>query len=229
MRTPRLFVDSADTAAVTPLLRDSLVHGVTTNPTVLDRAGRPAEEIPALYAQWEREGAGEIFFQAWGADRRATERRARQILGLGERAVVKVVATAEGFALASALSREGVPVLLTGVYTLAQALTAASSSVRYIAPYLGRMREARLGDVDEIAQMQELVGPAGTEVLAASLRSPQDIVDLAARGVTACTASPEVLARMLVSEATDGAAEDFESADSLRDAPEVLPPVPGTS
>lgn len=227
VRMPRLFVDSADTAAVAPLLQDSLVHGVTTNPTILDRAGRTAGEIPALYAQWERLGAGEIFVQAWGTDRAATEHRARQILDLGERAVVKIVATAEGFALASALSREGAPVLLTGVYTPAQALAAASSSVRYIAPYLGRMRDARIGDVDEIAQMQELAGAAGTEVLAASLRSPQDVVELASRGITACTASPDVLAAMLVSEATDGAADAFESADSLRGAPEFLPPVPG--
>lgn len=227
VRMPRLFVDSADTAAVAPLLQDSLVHGVTTNPTILDRAGRTAGEIPALYAQWERLGAGEIFVQAWGTDRATTEHRARQILDLGERAVVKIVATAEGFALASALSREGAPVLLTGVYTAAQALAAASSSVRYIAPYLGRMRDARIGDVDEIAQMQELAGAAGTEVLAASLRSPRDVVDLAARGITACTASPDVLAAMLVSEATDGAADAFESADSLQDAPEFLPPVPG--
>lgn len=229
MRKPRLFVDSAETAAVAPLLRGSLVHGVTTNPTILDRAGRRAEEIAALYAEWERLGAREIFFQSWGADRAAMERRARQILDLGERAVVKIVATPEGFSLASALSREGAPVLLTGVYTVAQALAAASSSVRYIAPYLGRMRDAGLGEVDEIARMQEIVGGAETEVLAASMRSPQDVVDLVARGITAVTASPQVLSAMLTSEATESTAVAFAFARSIQGTPDPLPPVPGTA
>lgn len=229
MRTPRLFVDSADAAALEPLLHGSLVHGVTTNPTILDRAGRTAAEIPALYAQWEHLGAREIFVQAWGEDAAATERRAREILELGERAVVKIVATSEGFPLAARLAREGAPVLLTGVYTVAQALAAASCSIRYIAPYLGRMREAGLGDVEEIARMQAVAGESGTEVLAASLRTPQDITDLAERGITAFTASPEVLAALLASEATDRAARDFGAAHSLQGAPAALSPVPGLS
>ena len=227
VRTPRLYVDSAEATATASLLEGSLVHGVTTNPTILDRAGRTAAEIPAMYTEWERLGAREIFFQAWGADRTETENRARRILALGERAVVKIVATADGFPLASRLAREGAPVLLTGVYTVPQALAAASAGIRYIAPYLGRMRDAQLGDVDEIARMQEVAGPAGTEVLAASLRAPQDLVNLALRGVTACTASPAVLSAMLHSDETVRASADFEAAASVQDIPEQLPPLAG--
>lgn len=226
MRTPRLFVDSADTALIDPLLESALVHGVTTNPTILDRAGRGAVEIPALYERWAAQGAREIFFQAWGADRQQIQRRARQILALGDRAVVKIVATDEGYAAAAPLARDGAPVLLTGVSTLAQALAAASARIRYIAPYLGRLRDAGLGSVEEIARMQSLAGAAGTEVLAASLRSPDDVVALAEHGITSFTASPGVLAAMLASEASDQAAATFESADSLRAVPADL--VPGS-
>lgn len=220
VKTPRLYADSADVRSVQPLLRDSLVHGVTTNPTILDRAGRDATEIPSLYAQWADLGAAEIFFQAWGKERELLERRARQILALGERAVVKLVATHDGYAVASRLAGEGAAVLLTGVYTLSQALAAASSGIRYIAPYLGRMRDAGLGDVEEIAQMQQLAASAGTEVLAASLRTPDDIVALAKVGIPAFTAHPDVLAGMLDCEATDDASSVFEAADSLRNVPE---------
>ena len=226
MRTPRLFVDSAEVSAVEPLLRGSLVHGVTTNPTILDRAGRHASEIPALYSQWEGLGAREVFFQAWGEGPEELERRARELLALGELAVVKIVATAEGFPLAARLAREGAPVLLTGVYTAAQALAAACCSIRYIAPYLGRMRDGGLGDVEEIARMQAVAGESGTEVLAASLRSPQDIVDLVERGITAVTASPQVLAAMLASEASVDADGAFAAASSLQGAPEELRPAP---
>lgn len=227
MRTPRLFVDSADTALIDPLLEGALVHGVTTNPTILDRAGRSAADIPALYERWAAQGAREIFFQAWGDDREQIQARARQLLALGDRAVVKIVATGPGYAAAAQLAREGAPVLLTGVYTVAQALAAASSRIRYIAPYLGRLRDAGLGDVDVIARMQSLAAAAGTEVLAASLRSPEDVVALAEHGITSFTVSPEVLAAMLASEASDRASAVFEAADSLRAVPENLVPIPG--
>lgn len=229
MRTPRLFVDSADTAAVARLLEASLVHGVTTNPTILDRAGRSAAQLPSLYERWAEQGAREIFFHAWGADSQDIERRARQILALGERAVVKIVATPEGFQVASRLARQGAPVLLTGVYTVAQALAAASARIRYIAPYLGRMRDRGTGDLEDIARMQSVALAAGTEVMAASLRSPDDVVALAERGITAFTVSPDVLQAMLASAATEEAAGAFEAAESLTDIPDDLVPIRGTS
>lgn len=215
MRSPRLFVDSADTTAVAALLECSLVHGVTTNPTVLDRAGRTAADIPALHAEWESLGAREIFFQAWGDTRFEIERRARRILDLGASAVVKIVATPDGFSVAAKLAASGEPVLLTGVYSPAQALVAASLGVRYIAPYLGRVRDAGLGGVDEIARMQQVAAGAVTEVLAASLRSPEDLVDLALQGITAFTAAPTVIDAMLRNEATTEASEGFAAARSL--------------
>lgn len=228
MRTPRLFVDAADTAAIDPLLRGSLVHGVTTNPTILDRAGRSAAQIPSLYKRWAEQGAREIFFQAWGPHTQDIERRARQILALGELAVVKIVATPQGFQAASRLARHGAPVLLTGVYTVAQALAAASSRIRYIAPYLGRMRDSGTGDVEDVARMQAVALAAGTEVLAASLRNPDDVIALAERGITAFTVSPDVLHAMLASDATEGASRVFEAAASLSGIYDDLVPIRGT-
>lgn len=216
MTAPRLYVDSADVEAVAPLLAGSLVHGVTTNPTILERAGRSVADIPELYARWADEGAREIFFQAWGGEAVALERRAREILALGDLAVVKVPATREGFGVGARLAREGAPVLLTAVYTPAQALTAASCGIRYIAAYLGRMRDGGFDAVAEIARMQAACGDSATEVLAASLRTPEDIVALAEAGVPTFTAAPDVLWAALAHPSTDAAAGVFEAAQSLR-------------
>ena len=88
------------------------------------------------------------------------------------------------------------------------------------------------GDPDQLridAQNKTLpsvAGESGTEVLAASLRSPQDIVDLVERGITAVTASPQVLAAMLASEASVDADGAFAAASSLQGAPEELRPAP---
>ena len=98
MTAPRLYADSADVERVGRLLEAGVVHGVTTNPTILERGGRTASEIPALYERWVDQGAREVFFQTWGGDAAAFLRNAEGIRALGDRVAVKVPATAQGFA-----------------------------------------------------------------------------------------------------------------------------------
>lgn len=209
---PRFYADSADVDVVAELLADGLIHGVTTNPTILERSGRSVSDIPGLYAQWESEGANEIFFQAWGETSAEMMTTADRILELGDVAVVKVPATRIGFAAASALVGRGARVLVTAVYSPAQALAAATIGVRYIAPYLGRLTDAGRDGLAEIGRMQELVSGSGTDVLAASLRSPADLVELALCGVTHFTAAPSVLLAALQDDVSDRSAAEFEAA-----------------
>ncbi|WP_372969059.1 transaldolase family protein [Microbacterium sp.] len=209
---PRLYVDSADTDRVSSLLAAGVVHGVTTNPTILERGGRTAAEIPDLYARWTEEGAREIFFQTWGGDTAAFLRNAEGIRALGERVVVKVPATRDGFAAASALVRDGATVLVTAVYTVGQALACASIGVQYIAPYLGRMRDAGIDGDAVIARMQEVCAGSSSNVLAASLRSPDDITGLRLAGVPYFTAAPDVIEQLLFHEVSDSSAAEFDAA-----------------
>jgi transaldolase len=209
---PRFYADSADVDAVAELLATGLVHGVTTNPTILERAGRSVADVAGLYARWESEGAQEIFFQSWGSTVEELLAHADEILALGSLAVVKVPATRVGFTAASALVSRGARVLLTAVYSDAQALAAATIGVRYIAPYLGRLNDAGRNGLAEIGRMQALVAGTGTDVLAASLRSPSDIVDLALLGVPYFTAAPAVLLAALQDDVSDRSAAEFEAA-----------------
>lgn len=209
---PRLYVDSADVDRVSRLLSAGVVHGVTTNPTILERGGRTAAEIPELYARWESEGAAEIFFQTWGGDTASFLRNAERIRELGPRVAVKVPATADGFAAASALVADGATVLVTAVYSVAQALACASIGAQYIAPYLGRMRDAGLDGDTEIARMQAVCEGSGSNVLAASLRSADDIVGLRLAGVPYFTAAPDVIEQALFHEVSDSSAAEFDAA-----------------
>ena len=209
---PRLYVDSADLDRVSRLLAAGVVQGVTTNPTILERGGRTAAEIPDLYARWAAEGAKEIFFQTWGGDTASFLRNAEGLLGLGDRVVVKVPATAAGFAAASALLRDGATVLVTAVYSVAQALACASIGAQYIAPYLGRMRDAGIDGDAVIARMQEVCAGSVSNVLAASLRSPADLVGLRLAGVPYFTAAPDVIEQMLFDDVSDRSADEFDAA-----------------
>ncbi|MFK0403217.1 transaldolase family protein [Microbacterium sp. NPDC090225] len=209
---PRLYVDSADVDRVSRLLAAGVVHGVTTNPTILERGGRTAGEIPELYARWESEGAAEVFFQTWGGDTASFLRNAERIRELGPRVAVKVPATAAGFAAASALVADGATVLVTAVYSVAQALACASIGAQYIAPYLGRMRDAGIDGDTVIARMQEVCEGSGSNVLAASLRTADDIVGLRLAGVPYFTAAPDVIEQALFHEVSDSSAAEFDAA-----------------
>lgn len=209
---PRLYVDSADVDRVSRLLAAGVVHGVTTNPTILERGGRTAGEIPELYARWESEGAAEIFFQTWGGDTASFLRNAERIRELGPRVAVKVPATAAGFAAASALVADGATVLVTAVYSVAQALACASIGAQYIAPYLGRMRDAGIDGDTVIARMQEVCEGSGSNVLAASLRTADDIVGLRLAGVPYFTAAPDVIEQALFHDVSDSSAAEFDAA-----------------
>jgi transaldolase len=209
---PRLYVDSADVDSVSRLLAAGVVHGVTTNPAILERGGRTAAEIPELYARWESEGAREIFFQTWGGDTDSFLRNADGIRALGDRVAVKVPATAAGFAAASSLVRDGATVLVTAVYSVAQALACASIGAQYIAPYLGRMRDAGIDGDAVIARMQEVCAGSDSNVLAASLRSADDITGLRLAGVPYFTAAPDVLDQVLFHEVSDSSAAEFDAA-----------------
>lgn len=212
MTAPRLYVDSADVERVGALLASGVVRGVTTNPTILERGGRTAAEIPELYARWVAEGAQEVFFQTWGGDAASFLRNAETIRALGDRVAVKVPATAEGFAAASALVRDGATVLVTAVYSVAQALAAASIGAQYIAPYLGRLRDAGLDGDTLITRMQAVCVDSDTNVLAASLRSADDIVALREAGVPYFTAAPDVIEQMLFHPVSDSSAAEFDAA-----------------
>lgn len=211
-RETRLYVDSADVDLVSALLGDSLVHGVTTNPTILERAGVSVADIPRLYSRWAAEGAREIFFQAWGETTDDMLRSAAGIAELGPPVVVKVPATRVGFASATALVAQGVRVLVTAVYSPAQALAAASIGARYIAPYLGRLNDTGRDGLAVISTMHRVVADSETDVLAASLRSADDLVALAEVGVRHFTAAPGVVMAAFQHDVSDQSAVDFEAA-----------------
>ncbi|WP_348789950.1 transaldolase family protein [Leifsonia sp. NPDC080035] len=206
----RLYADSADEAAVGALLDAGVVAGVTTNPTILRRASFGPADIPRLHARWTAAGARRVFFQAWGGDAAEMLARGRRLAELGPNLTVKLPATRAGFAAGRALAAEGTSVLVTAVYAPGQALGASAIGAEFIAPYLGRLNDAGRDGVAEIGRMAELLDGTGTSVLAASLRAPDAVVELAGRGVRSFTAALDVVWALLQDETSDVAARVFE-------------------
>lgn len=212
----RIFLDTAGTNDWDELLPTGIFHGVTTNPTLLQRANVPCN-IQSLHSLAQRalQMTDEFMCQAWGES-------AQEMYQCGmalsqpsrDSIVVKVPVTLEGVQAAKLLVQGGVRVCLTACYNHKQALLAASVGAEYIAPYLGRMNDAGKDGVSECLKMQAITQgmQSDTRILVASIRDAQTMVDLAAKGMETFTFSPEVARELFVEPLTTQAARDFEQA-----------------
>ena len=214
----RLLLDSADPAAWAEWLPSGLFRGVTTNPTLLRRAGQPCtlEHLALLTARAMEYEVQELHLQAWGSDLLACG-RALFALAPG-RIWVKLPITRAGAAAARSLIAEGCPVTFTACYEPAQVLLAAALGADYIAPYLGRITDLGRDGHAALNRMQRIVegvaqsAQAGPQLrlLVASLRSPDDLAGLAAEGLDTFTISPAIAAELFAVEPTLAAAAQFE-------------------
>ncbi len=217
----RILLDTADTSAWARWLPTGLFAGLTTNPTLLKRAGEPCTlaNLERLARKAFDGGAGEFQAQAWGGEADALLETGRALAAVDPRVVVKVPITESGIRAARILRDEMVRLTMTAVYAPHQVLTACALGADYVAPYYGRIGD--LGqDADSIlADMQDIaattrIDEAGTRVLVASLRSAADVAKLAALGCDTFTISPVVAAELVADENTATAAGVFE-ADAL--------------
>ncbi len=212
-RSLHLYIDSADVGDLAGVLPHPLVHGVTTNPTLLRRAGVAADGMPALLEQFRAWGVRAVHVQVGSADEAGMLRDAEQAVALAGPGlvVVKIPATRAGFAAGSRLSSSGVPVTYTAVYEPEQAVFAAMTGAAYAAPYLGRMTDHGRDGLATISRMQTLVdryGPA-TRLLVASVRSRADFLALLDIGVGAITVPPSLVPALLDHAATQAAESVF--------------------
>lgn len=211
----RLFLDSADPQAWQQWLPTGLFHGVTTNPSLLRRAGQPCsvEGLAQLSRTALAHGIAELHLQAWGTTAAEMLQCGQALAALAPgRIAVKVPVTQQGAAVARDLGRAGIPVTFTACFEPHQVLVAAALGAAYIAPYLGRINDqGRDGVADVIAMQRSLEGVgASVRLLVASLRQPHDLTRLAGAGLNTFTISPGLATALFSCEATAAASAAFE-------------------
>jgi len=216
--TNRLFLDTAVESEWEALLPIGIFHGITTNPTLLERAGHECT-IPAVLSLAKRAlnmvGCDEFMCQAWGISSEDMYNVGMQLSEIDrERVVIKVPVTFEGTKAASKLIASGVRVCLTACYSSDQAIIATGLGADYLAPYLGRMIDAGKDGMKECRRMQNIANGMGssTRILVASIRDVTSMGDLIGHGMDTFTFSPEITKCLFSEVLTRTAAEDFEAA-----------------
>jgi len=208
-----LYLDSADITELRACLPHPVIHGVTTNPTLLKRAGVSRAALPDLLAELLSLGAKQVQAQVQSADVAGMLADADALLrsfGKGQ-LVIKIPATRAGFQAGAQLSARGVPVTYTAVYAAEQAHFAAQLGAAYAAPYLGRLQDAGVDGLALIGQMQRLVAASGaaTRLLVASVRSRDAYLSLLDLGVGSITIPPRLFPELMDHEATRAAERGF--------------------
>ncbi|AVS87476.1 transaldolase [Paracidovorax avenae] len=213
-----LYIDSADIAQIEACLPHPVIHGVTTNPTLLRRAGVARAEVPGLLARCIERGARQVQAQVYSAE---ADGMLEDALGLLRhfdegQLVVKIPATRQGLQAGAHLIAQGVPVTWTAVYALEQAHFSAQLGAAYAAPYLGRLNDSGVDGLARIAQMQALVAQAPalaararTRLLVASVRSRDAYLALLELGVGSITIPPQLFAELMDHPATLEAERGF--------------------
>lgn len=211
----RLFLDSAASSDWDRWLPSGLFHGVTTNPTLLRRAGECCDltTLQRLCRRAVDHGVQEIHLQTWGRSVNEAQERGLALAALDpQRVVVKVPIDLNGCHTARALMAAGIRVTFTACYEPAQVLVAAALGADYVAPYLGRICDRQRDGHQEVITMQQALNGVGSSVrlLVASLRQKEDLPLLAAAGLNTFTISAAIADELFSNGDTIAAAEAFE-------------------
>ena len=206
MKKFHLYLDSADLSELRQCLPHPVVHGVTTNPTLLRRAGVRRAELPGLIEQCLGLGAKQVQAQVHASEADAMLEDAQILLAGFDpgQIVIKIPATRDGLRAGATLTSQGVPVTFTAVYAPEQAHFAAMLGAAYAAPYFGRLEDVGFDGLGMITRMQGYIERSGakTRLLVASIRSREAYLALLKIGVGAITIPSRLFAELLDHTAT---------------------------
>jgi transaldolase len=204
------FLDTADRQEVETALDWGMLDGITTNPSLIAKMGKPylatVREIAQLVGA-ERPVSGEVL----ATDYEGMIAQGRRLAGLAPHVVVKVPLGPPGLKAVATLLAEGIRTNVTLCFSASQALLAAKAGAAYISPFVGRLDDAGhdgMEVVEEIVTLYRAYG-FGTKVLVASVRNPTHVVRAALVGAEVATLPFKVLALLYRHPMTDAGLASF--------------------
>jgi transaldolase len=204
----RLFIDTANTDEIARANEYGFLSGVTTNPTLVAREGASFHELIRRIAGMVR---GLVNAEVLAADAPGMVTEGLALSALSSNIIVKIPMTGEGLKAVRALSEKGVRTNTTLVFSPAQALLASQAGANFVSVFVGRADDVGVDGVDIIRQISELFERHGirTEIIAASIRGPKQVIDAGMAGAHYATAPFKVLMQMMMHPLTDTGLEKF--------------------
>lgn len=204
------FLDTAELDEIKTALEWGMLDGVTTNPSLIAKAGRPylatVREVAELVGE-DRPVSGEVL---------ATEyeeilTQGRKLAALAPNVVVKVPLLPSGLRAVATFKEEGIKTNVTLCFSSNQALLAAKAGAAYISPFIGRLDDVGHDGMQVIEEIVTQYHNYGfeTRVLVASVRTPTHVTRAAILGADVATIPFKVLAQLYKHPLTDSGLEQF--------------------
>ena len=198
----KIFIDTGNLKEIEELVPLGIIDGVTTNPTLMAKEGGDPKQILKKICDLVQ---GPVSGEVVATDYEGMVREGRDLASISEHIVVKVPFTQNGVRACKTLSGEGLRVNVTLCFSPTQALIAAKVGATFISPFVGRLDDIATPGMELIEQIVEIYDNYDytTEVLVASVRGPQHIVEAARMGADVCTCPAKVIQQMFNHPLTD--------------------------
>jgi transaldolase len=206
----QLFLDTADVAILKDLAATGLVDGVTTNPTLIAKSGRPMLEVIAEICEIVE---GPVSAEVAATDAEGMLKEGRKLASVASNVVVKVPLTRDGLIATHAFAREGIQTNVTLCFSAPQALLAAKAGASYISPFIGRLDDYGAIGAELITEIRAIYDnyDFDTEILAASIRNGGHVTAAAMAGADCATIPPAVFESLFKHPLTELGLQTFLS------------------
>ena len=204
----KLFLDTADINEIVELNETGLVDGITTNPSLIAKSGRnilqTIEEICSIVT-------GPVSAEVTAIDYAGMIKEGKRLSDIASNVAVKLPLTKDGLKACAYLSEQNILVNVTLCFSTAQALLAAKAGASFVSPFVGRLDDIGSDGMNLISEIVEVYSNYNfsTEILVASVRGVQHIVDAALLGADVATIPPKLMSQMYKHPLTDTGLEDF--------------------
>lgn len=198
----KFFVDTADLADIRDLHATGMVDGVTTNPSLIAKAGRNFLEVIAEICDLVK---GPVSAEVAATDFETMLMEGRKLAAIAENVTVKLPLTWDGLKACRALADDGTMVNVTLCFSANQALLAAKAGAAFISPFVGRLDDIGETGMDLIREIRAIYDNYDyeTEILVASIRNPVHVKEAAIIGADVATVPPAVLRQLSQHPLTD--------------------------
>lgn len=204
----KLFIDTANVEEIRAAAELGVICGVTTNPSLIAKEGRKFEDVIREITSIVD---GPISAEVVAPDAEGMVREAFELSAIHPNIVIKIPMTAEGLKAVRILSAKGIRTNVTLIFSAAQAILAARAGATYVSPFVGRLDDIGDNGCSLIAGIASIfrIHQIKTEIIAASIRGPQDVVDAAQNGAHIATVPYKTILQMIKHPLTDAGIAKF--------------------
>ena len=209
----KLLIDDANIEAIKRVYEFYPIDGVTTNPTIIAKSGRQPFDVLGEIREFIGKDA-DLHVQAAATSAEGIIQDAYRIRKeLGDNTIIKIPCVPEGFKAMKALTKEGIRLTGTAIYTPMQAYLAAKCGASFTAPYINRIDNMGYDGVAVCKQIQDIFDTNGLncQMLAASFKNSQQVLELCEYGIGCATVAPDIIEGFVKNAAISGAVDVFTS------------------